>query len=68
MALTVDGKEIVSFRVDEDCDCWRWRTFEDITIQTGAVIALTGMSDERDLAMLDYIEFITPKNWKHKTE
>jgi hypothetical protein len=56
--LLLNGVEAASFKMDEDCDCWRWRRFENIPISRGDVITLEGHADQQDHARLDYIEFM----------
>ena len=38
--LFVAGKEVLSFKLDEDVDCWRWRRFENIKVNKGDEIKL----------------------------
>ncbi len=56
--LSISGKEKASFKLDEDCNCWRWRRFDNIAINTGDRVTLTGKADRDDLARLDFVEFI----------
>ena len=56
--LSIAGEAKASFKMDEDCNCWRWRRFENITINTGDRVTLNGKADRDDLARLDFIEFI----------
>ncbi|MFC1763894.1 hypothetical protein ACFL6U_17690 [Planctomycetota bacterium] len=44
--------------MDEDCNCWRWRRFDNIRINQGDRITLIGHADREEQARLDYIEFI----------
>lgn len=56
--LSIAGQQRASFKMDEDCNCWRWRRFESIAINTGDQVTLTGKADRDDLARLDFVEFI----------
>jgi len=56
--LSIAGEETVCFKMDEDCNCWRWRRFENIAISTGDRVTLNGRADRDDLARLDFIEFV----------
>ena len=56
--LLVAGTEKASFKLDEDCDCWRWRRFKGVRINKGDTITITGQTDKKEQARLDYIEFI----------
>jgi hypothetical protein len=56
--LSIAGDEKASFKMDEDCNCWRWRRFDNIAVNTGDRVTLTGKADQDDLARLDYVEFI----------
>jgi len=56
--LSIADKEKAVFRMDEDCNCWRWRLFETIKIEQGDRVTLTGEAHKKELACLDFIEFI----------
>lgn len=56
--LVIAGTEKASFKMDEDCDCWRRRMFRDVEINKGDRITLTGRVDQEDLARLDFVEYI----------
>jgi hypothetical protein len=56
--LLVAGAERASFRLDEDCDCWRWRMFKGLRVKRGDTVTLIGEADGGERARLDYIEFI----------
>jgi hypothetical protein len=58
--LLVSDAEKASFKMDEDCNCWRWRRFENICITQGDPITLVGTADRQEQARLDYIEFLKP--------
>ncbi len=58
--LLIDGTETASFKMDEDCNCWRWRRLEKISINQGERITLVGTADQQEQARLDFIEFIAP--------
>ena len=58
VSISIAGDEKASFKMDEDCNCWRWRRFESIAINAGDRVALAGKADQDDLARLDFIEFI----------
>jgi hypothetical protein len=58
VTLSIGGKDKAAFRMDEDCNCWRWRMFEDVRINKGDHIILTGEADKEEPACLDFIEFI----------
>ena len=56
--LMIEGEEKVSFFMDEDTDCWRWRKFENISIRKGDEIRLVGIANGTELAILDFVEYI----------
>lgn len=56
--LTVNGKTMASFKMDEDSDCWRWRLFKNISLKKGDRIELVGKSDGKEKARLDFIEWL----------
>jgi len=58
ITLSVAGSEKASFKMDEDCDCWRWQRFEKIQIRKGDRLTLTGKADGKEEARLDFIELI----------
>ena len=58
--LLIDGNEVASFKMNEDCNCWRWRRFENTRINQGDRITLVGTADRQEQARLDFIEFIKP--------
>jgi hypothetical protein len=56
--LHVGGKKVLSFKMDENTDCWRWRKFESIEIDKGDEILLLGENHEGEKAIVEFIEFI----------
>ena len=56
--LVIAGTEKASFKMDEDCDCWRWRRFRNIEINKGDQVTLVVQADQEDLARLDFLEYI----------
>ena len=44
--LFVGDREVVSFKLDEDVDCWRWRRFNRIQVNQGNEIRLVAQSDQ----------------------
>jgi hypothetical protein len=58
IALVINGQEKAAFKLDEDTDCWRWRMFRNIYVNKGDEITLVGEADQKELARLDFIEFI----------
>jgi len=56
--LFVAGKEVLSFELDEDVDCWRWRRFENIKVNKGDEIKLVAEADRKECVRLDFVEFI----------
>ena len=58
--LHIAGKHVASFKLDEDCHCWRWRRFNSIKINKGDRITLKGKAHQQDLACLEHVEFIKP--------
>ena len=56
--LLIADAEKASFKMDEDCDCWRWRRFKGVRVNKGDTITLIGQADKTEQARLDYIEFI----------
>ncbi|KPL15815.1 MAG: hypothetical protein AMS26_06605 [Bacteroides sp. SM23_62] len=60
--LYIAGEEKATFKLDEDTDCWRWRRFDNIQVNTGDEIKLVGKAHKQELARIDYIEFIRRKS------
>jgi hypothetical protein len=58
ITLFIAGQEKVVFKLDEDTDCWRYRTFENIQVNKGDNITLVGKADQKEQAKLDYIEYV----------
>ena len=58
VTLRVAGEEKAVFTLDEDTDCWRHRTFENIPVRNGDEIQLVGRADTGEKVKLDYVEFI----------
>ncbi|MHC4677958.1 MAG: family 10 glycosylhydrolase [Planctomycetota bacterium] len=58
VTLLIAGEEKASFTLDEDTDCWRWRTFENIQVNKGNEITLIGKADQKEQARLDFVEFL----------
>lgn len=56
--LLIAGQERASFSLDEDTDCWRWRTFKNITVKQGDKIVLVGEANRGERVVLDFLEFI----------
>lgn len=56
--IYVAGKKVISFNMDENTDCWRWRKFDGIKIKKGDKILLLGEADGEEKAKLDFIEYI----------
>ena len=56
--LYIADKEVISFRLDEDVDCWRWRCFKNIQMNRGDEIELVAEADRKEHVRLDFIEFI----------
>jgi len=46
--LFVAGREVLSFKLNEDVDCWRWRRFENIKVNKGDEIKLVAESDRKE--------------------
>lgn len=62
--LFIEDKEKVSFKLDEDTDCWRWRLFKNININKGDKITLVAESDQGEKVRLDFVEYIRTTNKK----
>ena len=62
MRLFVGGREVVNFRLDEDVDCWRWRRFENIQVNSGDEIKLVAEADQPERVRLDFVELIPMEN------
>jgi len=60
--LFVANKEVLNFKLDEDVDCWRWRIFKNIPVNSGDEIKLVAQSDQQETVRLDFVEFIPPEN------
>ena len=58
MQLFVGGKEAISFRLDEDVDCWRWRRFTNIRVNRGDEIRVIAEASGGERVRLDFVEFI----------
>jgi len=61
VALLIAGEEKTTFTLDEDTDCWRWRIFENVRVNSSDEIQLVGKAHKNERAKLDYIEFIPGK-------
>ncbi|TWT80736.1 hypothetical protein CA13_21820 [Planctomycetes bacterium CA13] len=59
--LFVGDEEVIRFKLDEDVDCWRWRRFEKIRVNTGDEVILVAESDQQERVRLDFVEFIPAK-------
>jgi len=62
ITLQIAANQKATFTLDEDTDCWRSRTFENIRVNKGDEIKLIGKANKNEKAKLDYIEFIPTKN------
>jgi len=60
--LLVGDKEVLSFKLDEDVDCWRWQRFEKIQVNRGDEIKLVARTDQDETVRLDFVEFIPVEN------
>ncbi len=58
VTMDIGGERRMDLKLNEDVGCWRWRTVEDIDLQKGDEIKLTGEADGDEGAVLDFIEFI----------
>ena len=58
VTLFIESKEVVSFKMDKNTDCWRWHKFKKIKIKKGDKIRLVGENHLNEKARLDFIEFI----------
>jgi hypothetical protein len=55
--LLVYNDEKISFNLDEDTDCRRWRLFKNIQFKNGDEIRVVAESDGGEQVRLDFIEF-----------
>ena len=60
--LFVGDKEVFTFKLDEDVDCWTWRRFENIQIKRGEKLKLVVQASEPETVRLDFVEFIPVEN------
>jgi hypothetical protein len=58
MTLFVNNKQIDSWRLDQDIDCWTTRTIANIALKNGDQIKIEGRADGNDWARIDFVEFI----------
>lgn len=57
--LFINGALRDSFNLDEETDCWRWRTFKGIyKVNTGDQIKLEAVAKGSETPRLDYLEFL----------
>jgi len=56
--LLIADEEEISFSMDEDVGCWRWRLFENIQVNKGDEIKLIAEANQGERAGLDFVEFI----------
>ena len=58
ISLYTGGKKKTSWKLTEDVECWRRKTFPSVKIQKGEEIMIVGIADGKEAARVDYIEFV----------
>lgn len=58
VTLFVANKQRATFKLTEDVGVWRTKTFSNIKIKNGDEIKLVGVSNVKEAARVDYIEFV----------
>jgi hypothetical protein len=58
LTLFVANKQKLTFRLVEDVDVWRRKTFSNIKIKNGDEIKIVGIANGSEAARVDYIEFV----------
>lgn len=58
LTMIVANKQKLTFKLAEDIDVWRRKTFNNIKIKNGDEIKLIGISNGSEAARVDYIEFV----------
>jgi hypothetical protein len=58
LTLSVAGKQKSTWKLTEDVGCWRRKTIPDVKIKNGDEIKITGIANGKELARVDYIEFV----------
>jgi Glycosyl hydrolase-like 10 len=58
LTLAVGGKQKGEWKLSEDVGCWRRKTLPGIKIKNGDEIKITGVANGKELARVDYIEFV----------
>ena len=58
MTLFVNSRQVDSWRLDQDIDCWTTRRTPNIALKKGDQIKIEGRGDGNDWARIDFVEFI----------
>jgi hypothetical protein len=58
MTVFVGGRQVDSWRLDKDGDCWMFRTMKSVTLNKGDEIRIVGEADGPEWARIDWVEFI----------
>lgn len=58
ISLYVGKKQIATWKLNEDIDCWKRKTIPNVKINKGDVIKLVGVANGKEKARADFIEFV----------
>jgi hypothetical protein len=61
VSFLVNGKQKLSWKLNEDVSCWRRKTIRNIKFKTGDEIKITGKADQGEPVRIDFVEFV-PKS------
>ena len=65
LAVSVGGREVLSWPLHQAVGCWQRKTLPRIPIQSGDEIKLTGVAGGAEGARVEFIEFV-PRNLRNK--
>lgn len=61
LSLSVGGKTKAKWQLNEEVDCWRRKTIPGVVIKEGQEIRIEGKADGKEMARIDFIEFVPRK-------
>jgi len=62
LKLFVNGKQVDSWLLNHEIDCWTTRTIKDVTLKAGDQIKIVGNADGEEWARVDFIEFVPKRS------